>query len=87
MITIFCEKIWRFSQNQGYFRIIKLRFGSKNANFFGDNVFGEIIFKIITSVPDWSIFRPLGDGFLREVFFEKYSSSPNVSAAFPLGKS
>jgi hypothetical protein len=35
-------------------------FRVKNANFSA-NFFGENIFKIIASVPDWANFRPLGD--------------------------
>jgi hypothetical protein len=41
-------------------------FWVKNANFFAD-FFGENIFKIITSVPDWATFRLLGH-CLRSVY-------------------
>jgi hypothetical protein len=55
MISIFCDflrKNWRFSQNQCYDQtcMILLCFETKTPTFFAE-IFGENIFKIITSVP------------------------------------
>jgi hypothetical protein len=43
-------------------------FWANNANFFA-KFFGENIFYIITFVPVWPNFRPLGDSLLSAVFW------------------
>jgi hypothetical protein len=70
MITISCEKNWRFSQKPKCYDHIFAKTNSslcKKRQFFRQN-FGENVLKIITSTPDWANFILLGDRFLFVVF-------------------
>jgi hypothetical protein len=61
-LTIFGDKIGVFLKTNVMINFIQnlALFSVKKRQFFA-KFFGENIFKIITSVPDWAIFRLLGD--------------------------
>jgi hypothetical protein len=90
MITIFGKK-WHFSQKTMLWSIFwhnSALFWVENAIFFA-KYFGENIFKIFTSVPDWANFH-LHIGWLVVSFghvFENDRSSTASCATFSLGTS
>jgi hypothetical protein len=94
MITIFCD-LWQFSAKQLAFfskTNVMIKFlqklavvWAKIANILA-KFFGENIFKIITSVPDWMNFDPLDDCSLWIVFFENYRSCHICGLLFPRQK-